>query len=212
MTSAFQGNRLFRRNFIRLLEEHISRGFCIRGTCGAFTGPSGSWQGTAVVCGLRAIDIIKGVSPRTWCSDPDLLASALDLPKELVRLFDWVFENIPDNEAAYAWPFRFFDEIGVGANLTDAWPRVAELLPRTVPEGLAHLLQRQAAAERICDDDWDIYRSPNGLGIPAAAAVGEAILYVLKMLQEPVATLQDATGPSAYDAPVQALLRSICGG
>jgi hypothetical protein len=206
-------NRDLHKGFLGALRDHVERGLCCRGTQGSFAGPHGSWQGTAVVCGLRALDLYYGHRPRTFGVYPDDLAMAINFPCELVRLFDWTFENIPDEDLAQRWALRFFSEVPAGLELNPAWPALLALLPNSLPAGLVKLLREWVEATRIIEDDeWLCYRAPDGLGVPAASAVAELVSAVIRRLEDKQmrVTRLSEQARTVTHAQADALIRRIC--
>lgn len=206
---AYLGDRPLRREFLRLYGDQLDRGVCIRGTCGAFTGPHGTWQGTAFVCALRALDMLHGLSPRAWAYDATELARSLGIHRHMLELFDWVFESLPDDRAADRWAYRFFEALPLGLDTSVLWPQIYAFLPRAIPAGLVELLRRHVVDTGVYDGEWEPYRSPDGLGIPAAGAVAELVLHTIEGLDQSVTALPTEAQRALSHAQADALIRRI---
>jgi hypothetical protein len=178
---AFQGDRYRKARFLRLFHQMVERGALERGTYGRISEIDDAWCGTAVALALRTCDMMNGGLMRMFGEQHLELARYLGIPIDLVNLFDWVFENIPDEEHAQLWPGRFFNAIGVGTDLSHVWPELRVLAQSYLPEGIDRLLVDYVYDHRLVrDEQWEPYRMPDGLGIPAAASVAEMMLGLLR--------------------------------
>lgn len=170
-----------RADFVRLLRAYIDGGHLLRGTYGTFM-PADKWRGCSVACALLAFDVLDGRVPRSFGHQHGELAELLGVPRAIVDLDSFVFENLVDEEQAQAWPLRFYGSLVPGLDLTAAWPRLSRQLNGIVPRSFARLLRATLRGTRVPDAAWTRLRTPAGLGMPAAASVGEALLDLLRAM------------------------------
>ncbi len=199
---AYKGDRHYKKAFLGLLKEHYRWNQLIRGSYGTYLNPEEMFQGTDISCALRGLDLLEYLELRPIYNSEDELARRLQIPVEIVRLGHWVFENIINERLALRFPLRLYEALPVGADLRYVWPRLAEQLPSMVPEPLAQLLAEYVMDPvtflRSRDNEWSPYRAPDGLGMPAAVAIGEALLELLGQVQKEQARLSNVDVLVAY--------------
>jgi hypothetical protein len=196
---AFKNDRYYKAEFTAWMHSHEKYGHLTRGTYGAICSRRQIWTGCSTACALRSVDLLEGRDPRVFGPQHDELADALGIPVAIVHLEHWVFENLLSDELAQSWPQRFYLSMAPGLDLTYAWPRLIEMLPSIVPEGLVDLLRFMGKDPRSVHDDlWYPYRTPQGIGIPAASSVGDALVVLITTMAKEQREALDSNTLWAY--------------